>query len=235
MDIENKSGIYCIYFEQDNNKYYIGCSLNIKKRINDHVSMLNMHKHHNYKIQSLYNKYGIPIFEVLEYCGADVLFQLEIQYINEFDSFNTGLNLTIGGNGRLFGESNPLAVYTKDKYMEVVSYLAHTDITYSEIEQATAVSRNTIKHIASLSSHLYLEQEMPEEYKILRAKLGNRPDNSAKSKGIVYPQIVCPNGRVYTIDNLTKFAEQHQLQPQNLHKVLNKKRNHHKGWKIHES
>lgn len=231
MDILDKSGIYYIYFEQENNLYYIGCSLNIKKRIKDHISMMNTNTHHNYKIQNLYNKFGLPVFGVLEYCDPKDLFDKEVYYINEFDSFNNGLNLTVGGNGRLFGENNPNAKYTKEQYKKVIEYLTTTSYTYSKIMDLTGVSKYIIKQMAALTAHMYLEHEMPEEYTKLKALLGTRK-NSAKDRGIVYPIVLSPNGNKFEVTNVNSFCKEHVLQPSNFHKVLIGKRRIHKGWTL---
>lgn len=52
-------------------------------------------------MQSAWNKYGENsfIFSVLQECNINVLSALEIKYIEKYDSFNNGYNLTIGGEG----------------------------------------------------------------------------------------------------------------------------------------
>lgn len=219
-----------MYFEQVYGCYYIGCSSNIEKRIKDHLSALSRGDHANIKIQNTYNKYGKPVFEVLELCDISNLHNREIYYINIFDSYSNGFNLTLGGEGSS-GENNSYAKYTEQDYCSVLKLLANTDKTYSEINRLTGVSIDVIKKISMLVSHTYLESKYPEEYKILKAKKNTR-NNSAKSKGILYPTIIDPNGKEYIVENIHKFADEHGLQYQNLHKVLTGKRPHHKGWKV---
>lgn len=76
-------GIYQIK-NKTNNKIYVGSSLNIKRRFSDHRRLLKNNKHHSYKLQRAYNKYGESNFEfiVLEevYFGnwAGTQYKLEI-------------------------------------------------------------------------------------------------------------------------------------------------------------
>lgn len=60
------SGIYKIVCY--NNKFYIGSSINIDKRIKDHIRSLNKNKHHNSHLQRAWNEYGENNFkfEVIE-------------------------------------------------------------------------------------------------------------------------------------------------------------------------
>lgn len=230
-NLPDKSGIYCIYFEQYPDAYYIGCSVNIAKRAVDHKSALNTGKHANYKLQNLYNKYGSPNIELLELCPIEDMYDKEILYIKEFNAHIDGYNLTMGGEGRTFGENNGFAKYSKEVYVTIFKELALTDKSYQEISEELSVSKNVVKTIGSLKSHGYLGQEYPELYTLIKNKLGFR-DNSAKYLGKSYPKLISPNGIIYTVDNIHKFASEHGLQYQNLHKVLTGQRAVHLGWKI---
>lgn len=220
-----------MYFEELYGVYYIGCSSNIETRIKDHLSALGRGSHTNKKIQNAYNKYRNPIFEVLETCDLDKLYDREIYYINLFDSYKYGFNLTTGGEGAGTGENNNYAKYKELDYYNVLKLLAYSEDSYSTISEKTNVSIDVIKKISMLISHTYLETKYPEEYAIVKTKKNTR-SNSAKSKGIVYPILLDPNGIEYVVENIHKFAEENGLQYQNLHKVLTGKRIHHKGWKL---
>jgi len=224
-------GIYAIYFDQHPNEFYIGRSTNLYVRQQEHKSALIANRHVNKKLQNYYNKYGMPNFEILELAHPDNLKELEIQYIQEFDSFKTGLNLTNGGEGGGYGEGVHSSKHTEDKYVEVLKYLATTTFSTSKISEITGVSRDIIKHISGGSAHGYLANLCPEYYSIVMSKKYTR-DNSAKSKGIVYPDVKSPEGILYTVDNIHKFCELHNLQAQNMHKVLTKQRKSHKGWTL---
>lgn len=57
-------GIYIIQ-NNINNHIYIGSSINIKKRLNSHVNLLNTNKHPNSYLQAAWNKYGKENFVLL--------------------------------------------------------------------------------------------------------------------------------------------------------------------------
>ena len=56
------SGIYRIYCKSED-KSYIGKSINIEERWKNHLNGLKKGKHHNKKLQKVFNKYGKDDFE----------------------------------------------------------------------------------------------------------------------------------------------------------------------------
>lgn len=96
-----KSGIYCIE-NLTNKKKYIGQSVNIQSRWAKHKSELNNNYHDNDYLQKSWNKYGADNFKfyVIEFCDIDKLDELEVYYIELYDTLNRakGYNLTSGGS-----------------------------------------------------------------------------------------------------------------------------------------
>lgn len=81
-----------------NGKIYIGQSVHIKTRFNQHKNEAK-----NGNTRPLYNairKYGVEnfSFEVIEECSKEKLNEREIYWIKKYDSFHNGYNLTPGGN-----------------------------------------------------------------------------------------------------------------------------------------
>ena len=93
-------GIYMIK-NNINNKVYIGQSSDIKKRWKKHIEDLNNKNHHNYHLQSAWDKYGSSNFEfiILEICDKSELDKKEEFYIEKYNSLKNGYNLDSGGNG----------------------------------------------------------------------------------------------------------------------------------------
>lgn len=100
MQDKLKSGIYCIE-NINNNKKYIGQSVDILTRWNHHRNMLKSNSHPNKYLQSTWNKYGEESlkFYVLEYSNVEKLDELEIYYINLYNTTNRekGYNMKTGG------------------------------------------------------------------------------------------------------------------------------------------
>ncbi len=116
---EKVAGIYALYCSGDN-KYYIGSSVDIKKRWIGHSSLLRNNKHYNFYLQNAWNKYGESTFscyviEVFNWKREDdarrskqlaALHEREQIYIEKYDATNhkKGFNLTSvtqGGSPRL--------------------------------------------------------------------------------------------------------------------------------------
>lgn len=101
-------GIYC-FRNKINGKCYIGQAINLKNRYNDHMRKYHNHGHCQYLYRA-FNKYGIDNFEYfiverVEFCDniKEVLDDLEKKYIQEYDSYNNGYNLTLGGDAGVLG------------------------------------------------------------------------------------------------------------------------------------
>lgn len=87
-----------------NGKMYIGSSIHLNKRINDHLCMLRTNKHENCYLQHAYNKYGVKNFEIniLEYgsCKSDIRVK-EQKWIDKLNVCNpeNGYNINRLANG----------------------------------------------------------------------------------------------------------------------------------------
>lgn len=97
-----KGKIYNIT-NKENGLVYIGCTINsLKKRFGEHL-------YRCFKTDSkskLYNsirKYGVEnfIIELIEECDIKIIYETEKKYIEQYDSYKNGLNLTVGGEGCL--------------------------------------------------------------------------------------------------------------------------------------
>ena len=95
-------GIYNIK-NKINNKIYVGESFNIERRWREHIEDLNNNKHHSYKLQTDWNKYGENNFEFVISRNVDneniprfliefVLLVYEDSDIVKYDSINKGYN-----------------------------------------------------------------------------------------------------------------------------------------------
>ena len=109
-----KSGIYQI-INVINGKKYIGQSVNVEERMNEHLRELIKGTHGNRHLQSSFNKYGQEAFafSILERCSVEKLSEREIFWIAQTQSYIHGYNMTKGGEGtRGFSPS----IETRAKY-----------------------------------------------------------------------------------------------------------------------
>ena len=160
-------GIYYIKF---NNKYYIGKDFEINKlkRIKEHINILKKNSHYNTYLQRAYNKYGHANMEygVLKEldCSKEELSEIEKEYIQKYDSYHNGYNLTLGGEGglgiiiseeakkarseRTAAEKNPQAKLTNEQFFEIVELLksGKTNAEIAEIYNLHSQYVSLIRH-----------------------------------------------------------------------------------------
>ena len=225
-------GIYLLRFN-NTDKVYVGQSLRIEERYTKHLYKLKNNLA-NYKMMEAYNSYGIPTLEILLECNTGKeLDTLENEAIEIFDSVNKGLNINSkasGGTG-LNGEAHGNSKYS----LEIIRKVFHSinqHISFKDIAEATLVQVHTIRDISKGKSHRWLSQEFPEDYINMLTFKGVREKNTAKDQNIHYPEIISPDGNIYSITNLSSFAREHGLNKSHLCGVLNKKRLSHLGWSL---
>lgn len=103
-----KSGIYAITNVRDCKKY-IGQSVNIHKRWNEHQYALEHNKHFNIHLQRAWNRGDRFEFSVIEECEEEKLNEREIYWIAYYNATDCrfGYNMCIGGGtttGRVCSE-----------------------------------------------------------------------------------------------------------------------------------
>ncbi len=174
-------GVYCLYFECDDGQYYIGESSNIEKRYKEHCNNLVRGSHINYKLSNAYSRYGMPIMEVVEATDEADLKRREVFWIREFNSFYSGMNLTIGGDGCGYGDRHPSSIYTEETYVEILHLLANTNKSAVDISKQLNISYNVVTQISIGQTHAYLQDRFPDLYKKMLAKVGSRAVGSKSS------------------------------------------------------
>lgn len=123
-----------------NNKIYIGKSVNIQKRWNQHKNAKD-----SSPIHLAIQKYGINNFviDILEECSRDELDQKEKYWIQKYNScFGDGYNATIGGDG-----SSHSVKLSHEELLKIIDLLQNSKETFSEIGKKFGVSSTTISQI----------------------------------------------------------------------------------------
>ena len=117
-------GIYKIT-NKINGKIYIGQSINIERRWQQHIyEAKNCNQvASQYAIHKAFQKYGVEnfIFEIIELTSSQTLNDREKYWIKYYNTYNNGYNETQGGNTgpRLQGEKNPKAKL-KNKDVQII-------------------------------------------------------------------------------------------------------------------
>jgi group I intron endonuclease len=114
-------------------KIYIGQSVNITKRFYDYKSLQNCNE--QLMLFNSFNKYGVNYhkFEIIHICEPNELNELEVNYINLYESLNKNKGLNIRGGG-----DNPIMTEeTKNKISKALkgkpkSITARTNMSKSK-------------------------------------------------------------------------------------------------------
>lgn len=160
-------GVYSITNKQ-NNKKYIGESLDIEKRWKEHISDLNSNKHHSYKLQKDWNKYGVDEFtfgveKIVESVGSNykdkmnIIIQEHILF-NKYDSINSGYNVEDTLLEVLSGRKIIFSDFDKEYLMGLVDGNTSDDNINLDIKAMC-------KNYKTSESYVFLSREWFEEYK----------------------------------------------------------------------
>lgn len=138
-------GIYKITNRQ-NNKAYIGQSINIEKRWAAHKSQIYKTKQQDSPLYRAFIKYGIDnfSFEVIEECCKEELNDRERYWIAEFNSNGRlGYNQTEGGNASFI----PIASVSQEEVLQIIEMLKQSRLTQQEIAELFHTSQATVSTI----------------------------------------------------------------------------------------
>lgn len=141
-------GIYK-YQNKQNNKIYVGRSVNITKRKWEHLHSPSPYSYFDSVLHEI-GEEGFN-FEVVEECTTEQLKEKErywIKYYNccVLDNRDGGYNLTHGGE-EYRSEENPWSKLTITQVKEIIDKLANTTISMEELSKMYKVHRNTISDI----------------------------------------------------------------------------------------
>ena len=197
--------IYSIYKATNliNGKVYIGFDSNWPNRKSVHKSNLKLDKF-NYKFYNALKKYGWDNFqwEVI-YQSKDIqhtLNEMESYFIEQYDSFNSGYNMTKGGEGSI----------------------GHT--YKANPETLKQISKKLKGRIFS-EEH---KRNMSLSMKGLKKSITHR-ENVGKAFAHKWI-IKNPNGEIIEIQNLRKFCRENNLDQAAMQRVSKGKSKTHKGY-----
>ena len=172
-------GIYKI-INKINNKVYIGQSIDIDRRLKDHISGLNGNYGHNPHFQNAWNKYGEKNFEFEIVEDTNLLDEREIYYISKYDSNNPdkGYNMMPGGN--LWDDRYKMYVRKqrfksnknlKEEDVRRIKLLMFCGMDRKEISEIYNVSTKVLTGISMGKAYPYVCPELNESIHNLKQKM----------------------------------------------------------------
>lgn len=218
-----------------NEKCYIGQTNNIERRIRRHKKDSKILD--TYLYRSI-RKYGWDNFDIsiIDECDSrEELNEREIFYIDKYDSFNNGYNMTLGGDGH-----NGLSPSeeTRKKISEANSKIKKDEEWCRKISESR--KKNYIKE-----NHPNYGKHLSEETKIKigngnRGKIRNKEFkkkireylSSEDNKRRNMYMIVSPEGEVTETKFLKDYCKDHNLVYSCMTRVGRGERKHHKGYKV---
>lgn len=192
---ESNCGIYAIL--SPSGRVYVGQSCNLKKRKYEHFRLLRNGKHTNSILQSSYDKYkdGLIFFVIERFEDASKLTEREQYWIDAFDSFGKGMNLTPAAN-------SSLGVKRTEESKLRISQAASE--FWSKEENRKAQSERKFNFFRENPEHLDLMSVMT------RARFEGNPERGARHSELMKSRITDESNFVFTErmrkwrDNMTK-------------------------------
>jgi group I intron endonuclease len=167
MNKKYNCGIYQI-LNLINGKCYVGQSINLNTRENDHFSFLRKNKHWNIHLQYAFNKYEEKnfIFKILIYCES---FELT-KYETFFDNFYKNLNLSY--NIREIASSNKGMKFERSEEYKKNASIRQIGKKVSEITKQRI--RNNMPNTSGSNNPFYGKKQSEETVRIIVEKSKNK-------------------------------------------------------------
>lgn len=220
-------GVYLLQF--GSGASYVGQSINVNKRFNNHISQLRNGTHSNHRITAEYEEHGFPQFRLLQECLEEELDTIEQEFITKL---NPALNIMkISHNSpEYYGENVNGSLLTNEEYLSIFRCLQDPRLSLNDVANMHDVGYTLVNNIAQGSSHRWLLEQYPEEYQIM---IECKRARGKSTKLISYPELKDPNGVIHKIEGTASdFAKLHNLQRSNLSAVLNGRLKSVSGWRL---
>jgi group I intron endonuclease len=192
----DKSGIYKIT-NTANGKFYIGSSINLKQRFNEHIGLLTKNSHPNFILQRSWNKHGVDkfTFEIIEECAHDqkICFEREQYYLDLLKPYlEVGYNISkhAAGGDNFTLNPNKEAIREKMRILNAgdkngMFGRTHNDSTKNEMKNK-AKGRFSLEWFVERNGQEFGTQKYQERRKMLSSrKINYSHVNKNKGKKIV--------------------------------------------------
>lgn len=144
-------GIYK-FENKTNGKIYIGQSINIEKRLKEHInnSQNSNTKDYSTKFYRAIRKYGIKdfTFEIIEEVSKEKLNEREAYWVASYNSYKNGYNSNQGGERVTENQENhPMAKLSNIQALEIKETLKNTRTSQYEIASKYNITQSEISQI----------------------------------------------------------------------------------------
>lgn len=158
-----KSGIYKITNLADG-KFYVGSSVDLKRRKSEHAKMLENGTHHSSYLQNAYNKYGKNnfTFEIIELTDKDELRDAEQRYLDKLKPYvrSIGYNLSERADCPKVNGINSLL---SEKKVREIKRALLCGVTQSDLSNKYGVHNSTISKIIRCKNWAWVMPEISEQ------------------------------------------------------------------------
>lgn len=159
-----KCGIYVIK-NKINDLVYVGQSVDIMCRWYAHIQAAkdNNNQSHKTKIHQAMHTLGIDNFyiEIIEECNYELLSEREIYWIKQYNSYNHGYNMTLGGEANK-GETNGRALLTQAQVEDIrLAYGNHICFKQVYEKYKNTISKRGLQNVWHFKTWRHI---MPEVY-----------------------------------------------------------------------
>lgn len=164
-----KSGKIYLIKNDINSKVYIGQTIQtLKKRFNGHCCYSKSDRSINMYIKRAIHKYGKEHFSIhlLEECSIEELNSKEQYWIQYYDSYNNGYNLTIGGQDSYFDKR---ALYNTIDIKKFKDYIKEFKPFASEVAKHFGICKSSVYNLIKRLNdpELILNSYNPRKSKVI--------------------------------------------------------------------
>lgn len=160
---------------------YVGQTIDLERRKKEHFKDLESNKHLNKKLQSAWNKYGKNnfSFEYQKYdlANKDELNILEKAFIQQYDSYYNGYNLTLGGDG-----GNTRGNLSFENYCLIYIGCRWKGMT-EKIAKVLNIDSSTVSAILREKTYLWYKEEADKLTKEEKKEIQDKFDTIFNTKG----------------------------------------------------
>lgn len=222
MAAAKMSGIYEVV-NSTNGRRYVGSSVDIRRRLNQHRAALRRGDHHNSYLQSAWNKHGESAFEfrVVSVCDADVLIEREQEAFREMKpEYNLsptagnilGFRLTEAQKRKRRGrKQSPEWVEKRAEQHRGAKRSEKTRSLISDAKIGKKMPKRSASHRDALSASLKGKKKSPEHMAALqrgrRDRVITAEENAKRSESLRRAYAEGRRSREKSPEHRTKIAE----------------------------